>query len=168
MYFQSLPRSPLIDAIEGATASPYSHCGILHWNGSGWEVLEAVQSVTSTPLAEWIARSRDGNYAVFRLTKEHQAKIGQFIRAARSYEGRPYDIRYDFDDDSIYCSELVYKAFRTATGEELGRVQTLGELDWRPYEGTIRQLESGTLPLDRRMITPRAVSEAIPLRRVFP
>ncbi|HEV7402769.1 MAG TPA: hypothetical protein VGO11_07590 [Chthoniobacteraceae bacterium] len=34
--FQSLPHNPLIDAIEGSTASPFSHCGILHRAGAQW------------------------------------------------------------------------------------------------------------------------------------
>ncbi len=40
--FQSLPHNPLIDAIEGSTDSPFSHCGILHRGSSGWLVIEAI------------------------------------------------------------------------------------------------------------------------------
>jgi Permuted papain-like amidase enzyme, YaeF/YiiX, C92 family len=81
-------------------------------------------------------------------------------------EGRPYDIRYELDDEKIYCSELIYKAFRTATGEELGKLQRLGDLDWRPYRETIEAIENGPAPLDRLMITPRSLSEAAQLMLV--
>ncbi|MDB4673705.1 hypothetical protein OAF27_02710, partial [Verrucomicrobiales bacterium] len=29
IFFQSLPKNDVVDAIERATGSPYSHCGIL-------------------------------------------------------------------------------------------------------------------------------------------
>lgn len=38
-------------AIQLATHSPYSHCGILYRNGKEWQVFEAVQPVKLTPLA---------------------------------------------------------------------------------------------------------------------
>ena len=165
--FQSLPHNPLIDAIEGATGSPFSHCGILHRAGNQWVVIEAIGPVRETPLDAWIAQARDQHYAVFRLKAPYHAKIPSFIKAAQSYEGLPYDIHYDLDDAAIYCSELVYKAFRRAAGEELGHLQTLGELKWQPYVNVIKQIEGGNLPLDRKMITPRSLSEAEQLEKVF-
>ena len=168
VIFQSLPRNPLVDAIEGATGSPFSHCGIVHRARAGWVVIEAIGPVKETPFAEWIAQGRRGRCAAFRLHARYQARIPAFVRAAQSYAGRPYDIHYDLDDKAIYCSELVWKAFRRATGEALGRLQTLGQLQWQPYADVIREIEDGDLPLGRRMITPRGLSEARQLRRVYP
>ena len=91
---------------------------------------------------------------------------GTFLSAARYYLGRPYDKHYDFDDERIYCSELVFKAVRTATGVSLGKVQRLGDLNWQPHEAFIRSIE-GYVPKDREMITPRALSEAPELTQVF-
>jgi len=165
--FQSLPHNSLIDAIEGSTGSPFSHCGILRRVGGEWFVIEAIGPVKETPLAAWIAQARDQRYTVFRLKASFRAKIPSFIQAAQTYEGLPYDIHYDMDDAAIYCSELIYKAFRKSTGEELGHLQTLGELRWQPYTQVIKQIEGGKLPLDRKMITPRSLSEATQLERVY-
>jgi uncharacterized protein YycO len=167
IVFQSLPRNPLIDAIEGATGSPYSHCGILHQTSSGWAVIEAIGPVRETPLSDWIAQSRDGQYSVYRLKEPYRPKIGAFVQAAKSYKGLPYDIHYDLDDAAIYCSELIYKAFQKTTGEELGRLQALGELHWQPHVKVIKQIEGGTVPVERKMITPRSLSEAPQLEKVF-
>src|SRR4051812_17861499 len=42
ILFQSLPRGPVVRAIEGATHSPYSHCGIVGQDeGGNWIVYEA-------------------------------------------------------------------------------------------------------------------------------
>lgn len=167
VVFQSFPHNALTDAIEGVTESPLSHCGILRRSDAGWMVIEAVEPVRETPLTDWIRRGREGRYLVFRLKAPHREKIPAFLAAARRYLGRPYDIRYRMDDEKIYCSELVYKAFRDAGGGELGRPQKLGDLNWRPHESFIRQLEGGAVPVDREMITPRGVSEAPQLEKVF-
>jgi hypothetical protein len=168
IFFQAFPHNALTDAIEGVTQSPRSHCGILHKHPEGWVIIEAVEPVRETPLADWIRRGREGKFEVFRLKAPYREKIPAMIAAARSYLGRPYDLRYRMDDEKIYCSELVYKAFRDAGGGELGRLQKLGEMNWKPHEAFIRQLEGGELPLEREMITPRAVSEAPQLEKVHP
>src|SRR4051794_6901417 len=42
LVFQSLPHNPLVDAIEGVSKSPLSHCGIVVKQGDQWYVLEAL------------------------------------------------------------------------------------------------------------------------------
>lgn len=166
IFFQSFPHSPLTETIEGVTESPLSHCGILHRHEEGWVVIEAVEPVRETPLADWIRRGREGVYVVFRLKDPYRDRIPAMVAAARTYLGRPYDMRFTFDDRKIYCSELVFKAFRDAGGGELGTIQKLGDLNWRPHEIYIRRLEGGPLPLERELITPRSVSEAPQLEKV--
>jgi hypothetical protein len=169
IVFQSLPHEPLVDVIESCTRSPYSHCGLVRQAGDGWVVVEAIEPVKETPLAEWVARARDKKYAVARLRPEFRDRIPAMIAAARTFLGRPYDIRYDMDDAKIYCSELVFKAFKAATGgAELGRTQRLGELDWQPSRAVIEKIEGGPVPLERVMITPRAVAEAAQVELVRP
>jgi len=168
ILFQSLPHEPLVDAIEGCTHSPYSHCGIAHQTPAGWVVIEAIGPVKETPIARWIAQSRDSRYAVARLRAEYRTRIPAMIAAAQTFAGRPYDIKYEFDDGKIYCAELVFKAFKLATGGELGRVQKLGDLDWQPWRQVIEAIEKGPPPLDRAMFTPRAVAEATQLELIRP
>lgn len=165
--FQSLPHNAIIDTIEGSTGSPYSHCGILHQIGTEWKVIEAIGPVKETSITAWEMQGRDGHFTVYRLKPKYHDKIPAFIKAAQGYEGLPYDIHYDLDDKAIYCSELIFKAFRKVTGEELGHLQKLGELKWQPYEPVIKQIEGGTVPLDRVLITPRSLSEAAQLEKVF-
>ena len=165
--FQSLPHNPLIDTIEGSTGSSFSHCGILHEAGADWNVIEAIDPVKETALTAWEMQGRDGRFTVYRLKRPYRDKIPAFVKAAQNYEGRPYNYHYTMDDSAIYCSSLIYKAFHAATGEDLGHLQKLGELKWQPYEPVIKRLENGLVPLDRLLITPRAVSEAPQLEKVF-
>jgi hypothetical protein len=166
LYFQSLPRNAVIDAIEGASESPYSHCGILVRKGGGWFVLEAIGPVRETPLAKWIKQARDRHYDVFRLREKHEVHIPEYIKAARKYLGRPYDIRYRMDDEKIYCSELIFKSYRDATGEQLGKLVKFGDLKWGRHVPIIIAIE-GSIPVNRIMITPRHLSEAKQLEFIY-
>jgi hypothetical protein len=165
--FQSLPHNPLIDAIEGSSDSPFSHCGIVKRRGEQWVVIEAIGPVKETTLSWWIAQGRGQAFVAYRLREPLAGRIPAILAAAEKYEGRPYDIHYDLDDERIYCSELLYKAVRDATGRKIGKIRKLGDLRWQPYEKVIRGIENGDLPLDRAMITPRDFSEAPELRQVF-
>jgi hypothetical protein len=165
--FQSLPHNALIDAIEDSTGSPYSHCGIVKKSGAAWVVVEAIGPVKETPIALWILQGRKGAFAAYRLKPPLAQKIPAILDATQAYKGRPYDIHYDLDDVRIYCSELLWKSVRDATGRKLGTLQKLGELAWQPHEGVIRQIENGGLPLDRVMITPKAFATAPELTHVF-
>lgn len=167
IVFQSLPHNEVIDAIEGCTGSPYSHCGIVVKNKRGWWVLEAIGPVQEGPLTRWIAQGRDRQFAVYRLKPEHQPKVSPMIEAARKFLGRPYDIQYELDDAKIYCSELVYKAWLATTGEKMGKTVKLGDLNWKPHEPVIRAITNG-LPLERVMITPRDLATAKQLESVLP
>jgi hypothetical protein len=158
LYFQSLPRNALVNAIEGASESPYSHCGILVSKGEEWFVLEAIGPVKETPLAKWINQARDKSYDVFRLEEKYAKQIPEFIVAARKYLGRPYDIRYRMDDEKIYCSELIFKGYRDATGEQLGKLVKFGDLKWARHIPIIIEIE-GSIPVNRIMITPRQLEK---------
>lgn len=161
ILFQSLPRVPIVEAIEGCTKSPFSHCGILHKNAQGiWVVIEAIGPVRETPLPFWTMQGRGSKFWVRRLKAAHQKQIPAFIKAAKTYAGRPYDIRYRMDDEAIYCSELIYKAYRDATGKGLGVIEKLGDLDWKPWVAVIKEIEGGDVPLEREMITPKSLAEA--------
>lgn len=167
LVFQSLPHNPVIDAIEGCTGSPYSHCGIVVKNKRGWWVLEAIGPVQEGPLTRWVAQGRDMEFAVYRLKSEHQMKVPAMIAEARKFIGRPYDIQYELDDSKIYCSELIYKGWLAATGEKMGKLVKLGDLKWKPHEPVIRTITNG-LPLGRVMITPRDLAAAKQLEVVLP
>lgn len=164
--FQSLPHSDLVDAIEGITQSPYSHCGIVEKKNGDWYVIEALGSVHETEISQWIQRGRDGHFVAYRLNKVLEVKTETILDAAREYFGRPYDIHYEFDDEKIYCSELIFKAVKKATGIELGKVQTIAELNWKPYEVVALAIE-GRMPLERRLITPKAITEAKELIKIY-
>ena len=70
------------------------------------------------------------------------------------------------DDEKIYCSELIFKGYRDATGEQLGKLVKFGDLKWARHIPIIIEIE-GSIPVNRIMITPRHLSEARQLEKVF-
>ena len=158
LIFQSLPLKDLVLAIEGLSESPYSHCGIVVEREGEWFVLEAIGPVKYTPLYEWVQRGREESFAVYRL--KDNTGVKPFIAAAEKYLGKPYDVRYRMDEEKIYCSELIYKAYFQAVGIKLGELKTLGEMPWQEYTKTIRKYEQGAPPLKRQMITPANLARA--------
>ena len=153
--------------IEGATHSPYSHCGVVVKRDGKWVVIEALGTVKYTSLYLWLAQGRSGRFAVYRLKPAHTGEIPGFLKELSEFSGLPYDSRYEMGDDAIYCSELVYKAYRNATGQELGRLVKLGQLDWQPFAASISKYAEGSLPLQREMITPKHLAEAPQLQKVY-
>ncbi|GAB2953544.1 YiiX family permuted papain-like enzyme [Hymenobacter coalescens] len=147
-------------AIQLATHSPYSHCGLLFRQGGEWQVLEAVQPVGITPLEKWIARGQGGHFVVKRLrdaeTVLTPAVRRRLLRAGHRYRGRPYDQFFGWSDERIYCSELLWKLYRDATGRQIGRLQRLRDFDLShpTVQQKMRERYGRNLPLDEPVISP--------------
>jgi hypothetical protein len=174
VLFQSLP-SPrgidVVEAIEGSTECPFSHCGVVVKKGGKWYVLEAmVPTVQEIPLKNWIWRNR-GKFVAYRLKSPFRKHIPAWIEEMRERMGLAYDYRYRMEDDAIYCSELPFDGWTSVTGESMGKVVTLGSLKWEEYRAVIEEVEDieppEKLPLDREMITPRDLAKAPQLELVI-
>ena len=162
-------RSSQSVAIQRATHSPWSHMGvIIHRNGQPY-VFEAIATVRYTPLEKWIARGYKGRFVVKRfaegLTGEQAAKLR---KAAHDIEGRPYDLYFEWSDDRIYCSELVWKLYRRALGIEIGARQKLREFDLTDpaVRAKMRERYGKSVPLAEPVISPAAMFTAKSLETV--
>jgi hypothetical protein len=153
-------------AIQLATHSIYSHCGLLFKDDGKWYVYEAIQPVVKTPLNEWIARGDSGIYVVKRLkdadslmTKNTLAKLRKSVSGNM---GKDYDIWFGWSDERIYCSELVWKAYHAATGLEVGKLKKLGDYDLTHpiVQKTMKKRYGKNIPLEEPMISPGAIFDS--------
>jgi hypothetical protein len=169
VLFQSLPHGDLVDAIEGITSSPYSHCGVVLRNDKNqWVVVESIFNVHETPLFLWEFRGRGGDFTAYRLNVKYASHIPSFKKNLISYLGRRYDFDYDMTNDrALYCSDLIYLAFEEVSGERMGTLEKLRDLNWKPFEHFILYEQGGKLPLDRVMITPASLARAPQLHEVY-
>lgn len=118
-------------AIAAATASPYTHVGMIRVHDGHAYVIEAVGPVRVVPLASFIKRGKNRAYTIWRDPRLTDAQRETLWRTAKRYRGRPYDSAFSFDNDAIYCSELVHLAYQSV-GLRLGRVERIGELHHGP------------------------------------
>ncbi|MBP6423477.1 MAG: YiiX family permuted papain-like enzyme [Tidjanibacter sp.] len=159
-------------AIQEATGSKYSHCGIIYRDGCDYFVYEAVQSVKSTPLAQWIARGKGGHYVVKRLAGADslltERNIAAMRREAARFAGRDYDLTFGWSDDRLYCSELIWKIYDRTLGIRLGNLQRLGDFDLSApaVREKLAERYGAAPPLDEPVISPAAIFDSPLLVRV--
>jgi cell wall-associated NlpC family hydrolase len=115
--------------IQRASGSPYSHVGLVEVDSTGAAfVIEAIAPVTRTPFDRWAARGKGHRVTVLRARALDEATRAAVVKLATTWLGMPYDARYEWDDEKLYCSELVVKAFAQAAHLELGRQQQVKDL----------------------------------------
>ena len=71
---------------------------------------------------------------MYRFIPEYTKHIPGMLTATQTYLGQKYDAKYEMDDEKIYCSELIWKAFKAESGIELSETERLGDLNWKPYK----------------------------------
>ena len=96
--------------IQVMTFSPYNHVGVVVKNKGRLVVIEAIGRVTYTPIEQYIKRGE--GYKVLRMRDElSTAQKSKLSRQARKYIGKRYDAALSWSDNTMYCSELVYKVY---------------------------------------------------------
>lgn len=115
--------------IRKASRSPYSHVGLVERAKDGVFVIEAVQPVSRTPLAAWVKRGEGGWVTVLRPRSLDAAALRRVVAAAKKELGKPYDARFRWDDERLYCSELVVKAFARGAGLSVGKQELVNTLE---------------------------------------
>jgi len=166
-------RSSQSLAIQKATRSPYSHMGLVFLeHGTAW-VSEAVQPVQKTPLAQWIARGRDGAFVARRLKQGQRLLTPESVRRLKKetekYLGREYDLYFEWSDERVVCSELVWKIYQKALGISLGARARLRSFDLSDpvVQAEIRERWPAGAPADEWVISPAAMFASEQLETVF-
>lgn len=150
-------KSSQSKAIQLATHSKYSHMGIVYENDGQFYVYEAVQPVKLTPLTQWINRGENGHYVIKRLKNADRVLTPQVLKTMKKigeeYKGKSYDIYFEWSDDKIYCSELVWKIYQRATHLEIGPLEQLSDFDLS-HDAVQAKMQERQIPLNEKVISP--------------
>lgn len=166
-------RSSQSEAIQRATGSRYSHMGLILYQDGKPHVFEAISTVRYTPLADWIARGEDGHFVVKRLKDAEQRltpeAINKLVSVAASFLGQPYDLTFEWSNQRIYCSELVWKIYDQALAIQIGALQPLGTFDLSAdvVQNKMAQRYGTRVPKDEMVISPGAMFESSLLTTVI-
>jgi uncharacterized protein YycO len=166
VVFQKIPGETG-DRIAAITASPVTHCGIVIVENDEVKIIDAADVVKSSPVKEWISNGVEKKFALARNESIPADKADNIIKEAEKMKGKPYDFQYEWDEEKVYCSELVYKSYERGAGIKLCGFKKLGELEYRGHEEFIKTLMDGQLPLDRQMITPADIYTSGELKMVY-
>lgn len=148
-------------AVMAATGSKWSHVGVVFFHeGSPW-VLEAVQPVKTTTLTKFISRCPDAFYAM-RLRNSHLYLNNKNLLKAHEYAqtqiGKPYDPYFQWSEDRVYCSELIWKIYKEAAGIELCKPRLLSS--YNLHHPTVQKLinkrygSMSKLPMNELVVAP--------------
>jgi len=120
-------------AIQFLTNSKYSHVGIILKTKKGLFVYEASNKVRFTPLDKFIKSGVDGHFSIKRLKNANQILTEEALlnmkKIGEKFYRKTYDLCFEWSDDKIYCSELVWKIYNEALNIEIGTPKTLSDYD---------------------------------------
>jgi uncharacterized protein YycO len=155
-------------AVQAATGSKWSHVGMVVLADGEWAIVEAVQPVQVVTLKEFLARGVDGRFEAYRMKEPiTHPQRDELSKVARSFAGQDYDLYFGWDDDLIYCSELVWKAYERALGIELSTPRKLTDFDLT--SPAVAELMKRRWPdgvPDEVAVSPQDLADSALLRRV--
>lgn len=154
-------------AIIAATGSPYTHCGIVFEKNGRLMVLEAVQPVGVISLEDFKAGGTPGTFLARRLKTPPAPEKYQAARTwAMAQIGKNYDSRFQWGDDKLYCSELVWKVYQRA-GIELCEPRQFRDYDLeKPSVRKIINERYGgmeKIPLNEKVVAPSDLANSVQL-----
>ena len=155
-------------AVEAATESPWTHTAVIFMQNGKPIVLEAVQPVQIISLDAYLKRSdKTSKHSFKRLKDPSPLKQDVFIRAsawAKKHVGKNYDGRFQWSDQTLYCSELVWKVYHQCAGIELCRVKKVKEynLEHPKVKQLIKERFGSVdkLNLEEKIVAPSDIFES--------
>lgn len=159
-------------AIQIATDSKYSHMGIVYKIGKEFFVYEAIQPVKLTPINEWISRGENKHFVLKRLKDIKYLtpdNMGKMQKNGEKYKGKDYDLYFEWTDQRIYCSELVWKIYKETFGLEIGELEKLGDFNLtdNSVKSKLKERYGDNIPTEEIVISPARMFDSDLLVTVF-
>ena len=155
--------------ISEVTGSKLTHVGMVFINEGKTYVYEAVQPVKLTPIDQWIKRGVNSNYVVLRskksISNEGLLKMKEY---GLKQLGKGYDLKFQWSDDKMYCTGLVYKVFEHV-GISLSEKHTFKQynLNGESVKHAIKKRYGNNINLNETVVTPVDLRESDKLKVVF-
>ena len=156
-------QSSQSEAIKIATSSKFSHCGIIYIKNGKRFVYEAVQPVKMTPLEEWIKHGKKGKYVIKRLKNADKILTPFILKKMKEYgeqfNSKDYDLYFEWSDNKIYCSELVWKIYKNGAKIKLCELEKLKEFNLKneKVQEILKQRYGNTIPLNEDVVAPSQI-----------
>jgi uncharacterized protein YycO len=165
IVFQTIPSSQS-RAIQTATKSRFSHVGMVLSHAGRLMVYEAIGPVKFTTVDSWVGRDTNHHVVVKRLRNADSlltsASLAKLESTALEFEGKPYDSAFNWSDEKLYCSELVWKIFDRALKIDIGVLRKLKSFDLSSPEvqKKLKERYPDGVPLEETVVSPQDVFES--------
>ncbi len=172
MIFQT-SQSSQCEAVRIATNSKFSHCGIIYILNGKHFVYEAVQPVKITPLEEWVTHGKDGSYVIKRLKKSEKTLDASTLKKMKEYgkqfNNKNYDLYFEWSDDKIYCSELIWKIYKNGANIELCKLEKLKSFNLQndKVQAILKERYGNNIPLEENVVAPSQIVDSPLLETVI-
>lgn len=166
-------QSAQCEAIRIATNSKFSHCGLIFIMNGKKMVFEAVQPVKLTPIENWIQQGKNNEYVVKRLKKAKKILTDSTLQKMKDYGhnflNKDYDGYFNWSDEQIYCSELVWKIYKNAANIELCKLVKLKSFNLKneKVKAILIQRYGENIPLEEDVVAPSQIVDSEILETVF-
>ena len=120
-------------------------------------------------MSEWIKRGDNHNYKLYRSIKPlTQSEISYLYDYCFTQKGKHYDTKFQWDDDKIYCSELVWDAYESI-GIELSTPKTFSEfnISSKEIKKEIIRRYGDKFVQTEAVVSPKCLTESKYLYEVF-
>jgi uncharacterized protein YycO len=162
MIFQT-SQSSQCEAVRIATNSKYSHCGIIYIINGEHFVYEAVQPVKLTKLEEWITHGEDNKYLVKRVKNASRILTTSVLKNMKTYgsqfNNKDYDLYFEWSDDKIYCSELLWKIYKNGANIELCKLEKLKNFNLKDLkvQAILKERYGNNIPYNEKVVAPSQI-----------
>jgi len=143
----------------GCGLSDRAALAALLWAGSAWagDLEVRVTDAGGKPV-------EDAVVAVYAMAggAPPQPAPADIDQVGEQFVGRDYDPYFEWSDERIYCSELVWKVFDRGAGVRLGEQQTIADFDLShpAVQAKVKELYGDNVPLDEVVISPVAIFDS--------
>ncbi len=169
-----ISEDPQHIAFGKACGSKYNHAGMIFIRPKDrmFMVMEVNDSVTATPLTEWINRGQDDHVVVMRLKDANQIlnerKTMQLKKGAKDFRGKSEDDFYSWTDNALYSTELVWKMYANLKIEicEPGKISDMNMTGTVIGEQMTKNYGAG-IPKNEKFISPDAIYKSTKLVVVY-
>ncbi len=166
-------QSKQCEAVRIATNSKFSHCGIIYEINGKKYVFEAVQPVKITPFNEWIRHGENSKFLIKRLKNSSKILTPEVISKMKKYgkqfNNKNYDLYFEWTDDKIYCSELVWKIYKNGAGIELCSLEKLKSFNLanEKVKQILKERYGNKIPLEESVVAPSQLANSTMLETII-
>ena len=110
-----------------------------------------------------MAKGREGQYIIRRLKNSDKILTKEVIeklkKEGNQFINKKYDIYFDWSDEKMYCSELIWKVYKRGAGIEIGKLQQLKDFDLssKAVKEKMKERYGDNIPLNDTVISPVSI-----------